>query len=318
MRRRTPHKKISRSTQGWIIVLLLLLLGGVLYFSYRRPITPVVPPAATSSSPHETASARRSAEAQGKARSVATPKASRRDAVQPPADFSEGEETLALPALTQPAFILRNAAGRYTLCYDTLYRQAAWVAYRLTPEEVRHKGVKRSNRFYSDTMVRQHRWPSAVDRDYRGSGYDRGHLLPSADRNDSPSENLATFSLANIAPQRPALNRGVWRLLEEQVRRWAAAGDTLYIVAGGVLRPDLPRIGEGVGVPNHFFKAILLHHDTLWRAVAFLIPNQEELPNDFSRYKMSVDSLEKLLSQDFFPALPDTLESRIEAQCPSK
>lgn len=61
-------------------------------------------------------------------------------------------------------------------------------------------------------------WPTAVDRDYAGSGFDRGHLLPSADRDDSRAENDATFYLSNVSPQYPKLNRNQWRLLEEQVR----------------------------------------------------------------------------------------------------
>lgn len=101
------------------------------------------------------------------------------------------------------------------------------------------------------------RWPSAADRDYTGSGFDRGHLLPSADRNDTPQENGATFRLSNVSPQRPGLNRGTWRRLEERVRRWAARYDSLYIVTGGELTPSLRRIRGGVGIPQRFFKTIL-------------------------------------------------------------
>lgn len=100
-------------------------------------------------------------------------------------------------------------------------------------------------------------WPTAVDRDYAGSGFDRGHLLPSADRDDSRAENDATFYLSNVSPQYPKLNRNQWRLLEEQVRRWADRYDSIYVVTGGELEPGLRRIRGGTGIPRHYFKALL-------------------------------------------------------------
>ena len=134
---------------------------------------------------------------------------------------------LELPACSRGEFLIRNEAGRYTLLYDTAYRQAAWVAYLLTREDVRRRGAKRRNAFRRDPEVVARGWPTAVDRDYAGSGFDRGHLLPSADRDDSRAENDATFYLSNVSPQYPKLNRNQWRLLEEQVRRWADRYDSV-------------------------------------------------------------------------------------------
>ena len=156
-------------------------------------------------------------------------------------------------------------------------------------------------------------WPSAADRDYTGSGFDRGHLLPSADRNDTPQEHGATFRLSNVSPQRPGLNRGTWRRLEERVRRWAARYDSLYIVTGGELTPSLRRIRGGVGIPQRFFKTILARDGGTFRAIAFLIPNTERPAGDCFRYAISVDSLERVLGMDFYSALPDSVEMRVEA-----
>ena len=222
-------------------------------------------------------------------------------------------EILACPFFANDEFVVRCPEGRYTMLYDTAYRQAAWVAYLLTRRDVSGKGVKRSGVFKSDPEVIARGWPSAADRDYTGSGFDRGHLLPSADRDDTPQENGATFRLSNVSPQRPGLNRGTWRRLEERVRRWAARYDSLYIVTGGELTPSLRRIRGGVGIPQRFFKTILVRDGGTFRAIAFLIPNTERPAGDCFRYAISVDSLERVLGMDFYSALPDSVEMRVEA-----
>ena len=116
-----------------------------------------------------------------------------------------------------------------------------------------------------------------------------------------------------VSPQRPGLNRGTWRRLEERVRRWAARYDSLYIVTGGELTPSLRRIRGGVGIPQRFFKTVLARDGGTFRAIAFLIPNTERPAGDCFRYAISVDSLERVLGMDFYPALPDSVEMRVEA-----
>ena len=106
----------------------------------------------------------------------------------------------------------------------------------------------------------------------------------------------------------------MWRLLEEQVRRWALQCDTLYIVTGSNLNGHLPRIRGGVGVPEQFFKAILLCSDSECQAIAFLIPNEKQLSKDFFTYALSIDSLEDRLHMDLFPVLPDKVETRVESR----
>ena len=221
---------------------------------------------------------------------------------------------MELPRMDDSTFFLEDSDGHYALWYDTMYRQAAWVAYLLTKKEVEYKGAERTNRFVPDPKVQDRGWPTALTSDYAHSGYDRGHLLPSADRDDSRRENSTTFYLSNIAPQRPALNRGVWKSLEEQVRRWAAAYDSVYVVTGGVLDPGLDRIEGGVGVPDHFFKVVLMRYGTEYRCVGFLVPNSTSLSREYADYVVSVDEVENRTGYDFFSLLPDSLEERIESR----
>lgn len=223
-------------------------------------------------------------------------------------------EHLERPACERTEFLVVNPAGRYALLYDTAYRQAAWVAYLLTRADVRSPGVKRGNTFRRDPEVLRRGWPSASEADYAGGPFDRGHLLPSADRRSSSAENRATFYFSNISPQYPSLNRKVWKNLEEQVRRWAERYDSLYVVTGPELAPDLARRPGGVGVPRRYFKALLVFSGGRCQALAFLIPNAEQVPGGFMDYALSVDELEAALGYDFFYRLPDSLERRAESR----
>lgn len=221
---------------------------------------------------------------------------------------------LERPACDGDRFLVVNDEGRYSLWYDTMYRQAAWVAYVLTRNDVRATGVKRENRFRRDPEILRRGWPSASDADYAGSSFDRGHLLPSADRRGSRSENRTTFYFSNISPQYPALNRGVWKNLEEQVRRWAECYDSLYVVTGPELPPGLDRRPGGVGIPRHYFKALLVFRKGQCEAVAFRLPNAPQIKGHFRDYCLSVDELESVSGYDFFPGLPDSLERQVESR----
>lgn len=222
---------------------------------------------------------------------------------------------LELPAMTGDKFRIVCEEGRYTLWYDTLYRQAAWAAHVLTRADVEADEAERKDYFSICEDVQARGWPYARHGDYTNTGYDRGHLVPSADRLGSQEENDATFRLSNIAPQTPHLNRVVWNALEQEIRELALRYDTLYVVTGGELKPGLPRIGEGrIGVPERFFKVILTRVGGGYRAVAWVIPNTEQIPGTFADYAVTVDEAEGVSGLDFFPALPDDVERRVEAQ----
>lgn len=221
---------------------------------------------------------------------------------------------LEYPACSQPEFLVLHSTGRYALWYDTTYRQAAWVAYLLTRSDVRTTGVERSNRFRRDPEILKRGWPSASDEHYKGGPFDRGHLLPSADRRGTTSENKETFYFSNISPQYPAVNRGVWKNLEEQVREWADRYDSLYVVTGPELVPGLDRRPGGVGVPRRYFKALLVYRQGRCETVAFLVPNTPKVERDFMTYLVTVDQLESVLGVDFFYQLPDDLENRAESR----
>lgn len=212
---------------------------------------------------------------------------------------------LELPALDAADTLIYNTSGRYTFSYRPSGKIARWVAYKLTRSDL-SGAVDRSYTFAPDPRLRTYGWPSATHADYRGSGYDRGHLLPSADRTDSEASNRSTFLYSNMAPQQPRLNRGPWKRLEEQLRAQTSDYDTLYIVVGTVLPAHPETIGRGVFVPELFFKAIALRRADVFEMAAYVMPNDAALltGRDYTEFAVSVDSVERLSGLDLFPSLP--------------
>jgi endonuclease G, mitochondrial len=195
----------------------------------------------------------------------------------------------------------------FTLSYSEKNEQAEWVYYELTPALLRGK-QSRTDDYRPDSSVST---ISAQLDDYRGSGYDRGHLCPAGDMKLNYTSMTETFYLSNCSPQEKDFNDGIWNDLENKVRSWALTKGKLYIVTGGVLTSNKGKIGlDGVSVPKYFYKVI---YDPIGQGkmIAFLIPN-EKSTKLLQTYVVSVDSVESLTGIDFFPELPDTLENLLE------
>lgn len=197
----------------------------------------------------------------------------------------------------------------YTLSYSEQNEQAEWVYYELTTEMVRGK-QKRTDNYRPDEKVTT---LSAQLDDYRGSGYDRGHLCPAGDMKLNPVSMSESFYLSNMSPQDRDFNAGIWNTLEEQVRRWALTNGRLYVVTGGVLTSNKGKIGpDGVSVPKYFYK-VLYDPRGQGEMIAFLMPN-ENSTRPLQQFVVSVDSLESLTGIDFFPELADSIESLLESK----
>jgi endonuclease G len=148
--------------------------------------------------------------------------------------------------------------------------------------------------------------------DYKGSGYDRGHLCPAADMKLNEVSISETFFLSNMSPQDPSFNRGIWAKLESLVRDWCLIHDTLYIATGPVFKDNLGAIGaDSVTIPGYFYKAII--DGSKMKTIAFVLPNAKS-SNELSSFVITVDSLETLTGIDFFAGLPDQLEKDLESK----
>lgn len=200
------------------------------------------------------------------------------------------------------------------LGYAEDHEQAAWVSHIVLPE-IEHGDVSRTNDFRKDSLVST---GTAVRADYWYSGYDRGHLAPSADFRWSEKALSESYFYSNMAPQLPELNREKWAQLENLIRDYVIKHhEQVYVVTGGVLVDYLPIIkNEGrkneVSVPQLFYKVVLDYSGDEKRGVAFLMPN-DECPEPLMLYAVSIDSVEQITGLNFFPALEiDDIEDNLD------
>ena len=211
-----------------------------------------------------------------------------------------------LPTSTTGQIITHNY---YTLSYNEKAEQAEWVAYELTKSQLDRTHRKRPY-FIRDKKVKT---KSADYRNYKKSGYSKGHLCPAGDRKFSKEAFDETFLTSNITPQKMDFNGGIWNRLEGKVRYWARKNKHLYIITGGVLNQNLKTIGrEKVAVPQQFYKILLDYTKPQIKAIAFLMPHQDS-NRPLYEFVVPIDKIEKLTSIDFFSALPDELENKLES-----
>lgn len=196
----------------------------------------------------------------------------------------------------------------YTLSYSEKHEQALWVAYELKKEHLVNTNRKRPY-FEQDKKVSTQ---SADFRNYKKSGFSRGHLCPAGDRKFSKQAYDETFLTSNVSPQKFDFNAGVWNRLEQKVRYWAGKERKLYVVTGGVFsRLDKSIGSEKVTIPSQYYKILLDYSEPEIKAIAFLMPHKES-KKPLYEFVVSIDSIEVITGIDFFPSLDDTLENSLE------
>jgi endonuclease G len=185
------------------------------------------------------------------------------------------------------------------------------VTYEITANETRGKRERSGNFERDESVTGCPNWW-----DYRDSGYDRGHMAPAGDMKWDEQAMNETFYLTNVCPQDAALNAGMWNDIEIKVREWARRDKSLIVVTGPIMGKNQETIGQDIdiAVPEAFFKVILSPNTTPKKAIAFICPNRS-CGGTMQSYAVSVDEVEKRTGMNFFNALPDEIENRIEATC---
>jgi len=198
----------------------------------------------------------------------------------------------------------------FSLEYAEKYEQPYWVAYYLSAERLAAENTSRKDKFKEDPNIVT---GSAELSDYKNSGYDRGHLAPSADMKWDAQAMDECFYMSNMSPQNKNFNQKIWKYLEEYVRDRAVTDKLLYIVTGPILEDGLPTIGDNVvAIPKYYYKALLDYTGEEVKAIAFIMPNQSS-GKKIEPFALTIDELETRTAIDFFPGLPDSLEIELES-----
>ncbi|MDO4160926.1 MAG: DNA/RNA non-specific endonuclease [Prevotellaceae bacterium] len=231
--------------------------------------------------------------------------------------YAEGSSTsqtekLEIPATLNgtPEQILYRTG--YTASYNKTTKLPNWVAWHLTAANTKGDVKRPRKAFHEDEDVPE---PRATDGDYYNSGFDRGHMCPAADNKWSEDAMYQSFLFTNMCPQNHNLNIGDWNEMENACRKWAKKFGDIYIVCGPILYKGKHKtIGSNkVVVPEAFFKVVLCMNGTP-KAIGFIYKNQAgNRPK--GDYVNTIDQVERITGYDFFPALPDDIEEKVEASC---
>lgn len=206
----------------------------------------------------------------------------------------------------------------YSVEYDVNKRHARWVAFSWDKESAKDV-TNRSDAWAWDPII-----PSKYSTEsmFSGSGFSRGHLVASNDRQHSLEANKQTFYYCNMSPQRQSHNGGVWLQLEELLQSWARAGhldyDTLYVAKGGTIADDqieAQRVRNIIVVPKYYWMAVLLKKGNTYHSIGFWTEHQR--PNRVSNLReltRTIDEIEALTGIDLFHNIEDSIEQVVEAE----
>ncbi|HMG21501.1 MAG TPA: DNA/RNA non-specific endonuclease [Kofleriaceae bacterium] len=248
-------------------------------------------------------------------------------------DFSSGggaalsvHTKLGIPApisTTTPNAFPSVKSG-YVVSYNSGRKVPNWVSWELNTSYL--GSAARQDDFRPDDTL-PGTLPQASLADYSGSGFDRGHMCPSADRTLTVAANSQTFYLTNMVPQSAHNNRGPWAQLEDECRTIAQTGKEVFEISGGVFSAGSGTIGSGVSVPDQTFKVIAVldagqgaaNVTSATRVIAVMMPNSDALISQsapWRNFRVSVDAIEAATGDDFLsdvaPAVQAVVESRID------
>ncbi len=209
--------------------------------------------------------------------------------------------------------------GPYVLAYSQSRGILRWASWVLSHDWIGN--TERQNDFRPDGILPKGTY-QVTPGDYTNSGYDRGHMVPSADRTANEQDNSATFLMTNIFPQTAENNRGPWKELENYCRDLLyQQNKTLYIIAG-VYGQKRPIAKERIIPPSRVWKAIVVFDNAPTvdnvtygtEIIAVDMPNSDRLDDRWQTYQTSIDRIELATGYDLLSAVPDTVQAEIEAR----
>lgn len=219
---------------------------------------------------------------------------------------------------------------QFTMSYHRDRAIPNWVSWHLSSAWL--GSTPRQDNFGPDNSLPAG-WFKATSSSYSGSGFDRGHNCPSADRTGSVADNTATFLMSNMMPQAPNNNQRTWAGLENYCRTLAEAGNELYIVCGSYGRGGTGTNGYAttvaggkITVPARCWKVVVVlpngasdasRVSASTRIIAIDTPNDNSLNTNWGTYRTTIDAIEQATGYDLLSAVSTTVQSTVEARVDS-
>ncbi|MCR5886513.1 DNA/RNA non-specific endonuclease [Hymenobacter sp. J193] len=216
---------------------------------------------------------------------------------------------------------------QYALSYHRERGIPNWVSWRIATSWL--GSADRQDDFRPDNTLPAG-WYQVQATGYSGSGFDRGHNCPSADRTSTVADNSATFLMTNMIPQAPNNNQQTWADLESYCRTLVRAGNELYVIMGNYGKGGVGSRGAAttvdngrVTVPARVWKVIVVlpvgnndaaRVDSATRIIAVDTPNDNSLSQAWGQYRTSVDAIEAATGLDLLSTVPSAVQATVEAQ----
>lgn len=214
----------------------------------------------------------------------------------------------------------------YVLSYNRDRGTPNWVSWHLDESNITGDSDRQDN--FAAYIGIPENWYAVSHASYTGSGFNRGHNCPSADRTSSYEANSATFLMTNMIPQAPENNGGPWADLENDIRDQVRGGMEAYIIMGSYGKGGKGDNGEAetidggkVTVPERIWKVVLLlpkgdgdltRVNASTAVIAVDMPNNNDVDEDWQTYRVSVDDIEEHTGYDLFSGLSEEIQEALE------
>lgn len=253
--------------------------------------------------------------------------------VTPPAPVSGDNDNMLLgnPSNATSDFINTNnylmVKPQYCLSYNNTTHTPNWTSWHVYSADI--GTAARQDDFRSDATLPT-AWYKVTASEFSGSGFDRGHMCPSADRTSTIANNSATFLMTNMIPQSPNNNQIPWANLENYTRSLVSAGNEVYIISGPAGQGGtgssgyVTTVGNGVVVPAQTWKIIVVIPNgnsdlsritTSTRVISIIMANNQAVSSQaWGYYRVSVDAIETLTGYNFLSNVPLDIQNILEAK----
>jgi endonuclease G len=217
--------------------------------------------------------------------------------------------------------ILKNLG--YEVGYSQERKNPLWTAYKVPGESTLTDKGSAPNRYMTDPRLTQKtgkRWIVQHD-NFTNTGYDRGHMAPAhaIGTRYGRAAYRQTYLLSNICPQRPTLNRGLWRIIEEAVANGGInKSEAVWVITGPVFDNDRTYINNKIEIPDYFYKIIISENGKVIRTLSFMLPQEIGKGENLAKYIVSIDKIEEATGIDFLSKLDDELEDALESAVATK